>query len=129
MLAVRDAEDDKVQALGAGADDYITKPFRLREPIARMGAVLRRIGAAALQTLRAVWGPEYGSEPDYLRSYVKTLRKKIENDPARPEYILTEPWVGYRLRDPNNLDSSAPILIPTQTTMNCELRRAVNLAT
>jgi len=156
MLTVRDAEDDKVQALDAGADDYITKPFRLRELIARMGAVLRRTGAAALQTpvlragqlelemehrvlrkagreihltpkefdllaflmlhkdvpvthaklLRAVWGPEYGNEPDYLRSYVKTLRKKIENDPGQPEYIMTEPWVGYRLRDPNYLDSS-----------------------
>ncbi|MGA3236484.1 MAG: response regulator transcription factor [Bryobacteraceae bacterium] len=156
MLTVRDAEDDKVQALGAGADDYITKPFRLRELIARMGAVLRRTGAAALQTpvlragqlelemehrvlrkagreihltpkefdllaflmqhkdvpvthaklLRAVWGPEYGNEPDYLRSYVRTLRKKIENDPGQPEYIMTEPWVGYRLRDPNYLDSS-----------------------
>ena len=146
MLTARDAEDDKVQALGAGADDYITKPFRLRELIARMGAVLRRTGAAALQApvlragqlelemehrilrkagreihltpkefdllaflmqhkdvpvthaklLRAVWGSEYGNEPDYLRSYVKTLRKKIENDPGQPEYILTEPWVGYR---------------------------------
>jgi two-component system KDP operon response regulator KdpE len=56
--------------------------------------------------LRAVWGPEYGDEPDYLRSYVKTLRKKIEDDPGRPEYILTEPWVGYRFRDPTDPDSS-----------------------
>jgi two-component system KDP operon response regulator KdpE len=157
MLTVRDAEDDKVQALEAGADDYITKPFRLRELIARLRAVLRRTGAdAELHTpilrvgqlelevehrtlrkagreihlspkefellaflmqhkgvpvtharlLRVVWGPEYGSELDYLRSYVKTLRKKIENDPSRPEYILTEPWVGYRLRDPDDPDSS-----------------------
>jgi two-component system KDP operon response regulator KdpE len=157
MLTVRDAEDDKVQALEAGADDYITKPFRLRELIARMRAVLRRTGAdAALnipilragqlelemegrtlrksgseihlspkefellaflmrhkdipithaRLLRAVWGSEYGNEPQYLRSYVKTLRKKIEDDPARPEYILTEPWVGYRLRDPFDPDSA-----------------------
>jgi two-component system KDP operon response regulator KdpE len=56
--------------------------------------------------LRAVWGFEYGNEPDYLRSYVKTLRKKIEDDPGRPGYILTEPWVGYRLRDPYDPDSS-----------------------
>jgi two-component system KDP operon response regulator KdpE len=56
--------------------------------------------------LRAVWGPEYGNEPDYLRSYVKTLRKKIEDDPGRPKYILTEPWVGYRLRDPLDPDSA-----------------------
>jgi len=50
--------------------------------------------------LRAVWGFEYGDEPDYLRSYVKALRKKIEDNPGRPEYILTDPWVGYRLKDP-----------------------------
>ncbi|HMF79335.1 MAG TPA: response regulator transcription factor [Bryobacteraceae bacterium] len=156
MLTVRDAEDDKVQALEAGADDYVTKPFRLRELIARLRAVLRRTGAdGVLQSpvlrvgqlelevehrtlrkagrqihltpkefellaflmqhkdfpvtharlLRAVWGPEYGNEPDYLRSYVKMLRKKIEDDPSRPEYILTEPWVGYRLRDPSDPES------------------------
>ena len=51
--------------------------------------------------LRTIWGPEYGDEPDYLRSYVKTLRKKIEDDPARPKYILTEPWVGYRFHNPS----------------------------
>src|ERR1035441_742697 len=158
MLTVRDTEDDKVQALEAGADDYITKPFRLRELIVRIRAVLRRTGTdAALATpvlrvglleletehrilrkagrevhltpkefellaflmqhrdipvtharlLRAVWGSEYGNEPDYVRSYIKALRKKIEDDPGRPAYILTEPWVGYRLRDPNDPDSSA----------------------
>jgi two-component system KDP operon response regulator KdpE len=157
MLTVRNTEDDKVQALEAGADDYITKPFRLRELIARLRAVLRRTGADGVlhapvlslgqlelevehrtlrkagreihlspkefellaflmqhkdvpvthaKLLRAVWGPEYGNEPDYLRSYVKTLRKKIEKDPGRPEYILTEPWVGYRFRDPFDPDSS-----------------------
>ena len=157
MLTVRDAEEDKVQALEAGADDYITKPFRLRELLARMRAVLRRTGAdpvlgtpvlrvglLELETehrilrkagrdvhltpkefdllaflmqhrdipitharlLRAVWGSEYGNESDYVRSYIKALRKKIEDDPSRPEYILTEPWVGYRLRDPNDPDSS-----------------------
>jgi two-component system KDP operon response regulator KdpE len=62
--------------------------------------------------LRAVWGFEYGNEPDYLRSYVKTLRKKIEDDPGRPEYILTEPWVGYRLRDPH--DPNSPAAEPAQ---------------
>jgi len=159
MLTVRDAVDDKVQALEAGADDYITKPFRLRELIARMRAVLRRSGADAelhapvlrvgqleleiehrvlrkagkeihlspkefellaflmrhkgipvahARLLRAVWGPEYGNEPDYLRSYIKALRKKIEDDPGRPDYILTEPWVGYRLKDPADLDSPSP---------------------
>jgi two-component system KDP operon response regulator KdpE len=154
MLTVRDTEDDKVQALEAGADDYVTKPFRLRELIARLRAVLRRTGADAElhapvlragqleleleqrtlrkagreihlspkefellaflmqhkdipithgRLLRTVWGGEYGNET--LRSYVKILRKKIEDDPGRPEYILTEPWVGYRLRDPHDPES------------------------
>ena len=49
-----------------------------------------------LKLLRSIWGPEYGNELEYLRSYVRSLRKKIETDPANPEYILTEPWVGYR---------------------------------
>ena len=159
MLTVRDTEDDKVLALEAGADDYVTKPFRLRELVARMRAVLRRTGTeAAPQTpvlragelelevehrtlrkagrevhlspkefellaflmqhrnipvthariLRTLWGPEYGDEPEYLRSYVKTLRKKIEDDPTQPEYILTEPWVGYRFRDPSDPDAAPP---------------------
>jgi two-component system KDP operon response regulator KdpE len=51
--------------------------------------------------LRAIWGPEYGEELEYLRSNVRALRKKIEDDPAQPKYILTEPWVGYRFHDPS----------------------------
>jgi two-component system KDP operon response regulator KdpE len=153
MLTVRDTEDDKVLALEAGADDYVTKPFHFRELVARLRALLRRTGAEGAppppvlrageleldlehrtlrkagriihltpkefellaflmqhenvpviraRILRTIWGPEYGDEPDYLRSYVKTLRKKIEDDPAHPEYILTEPWVGYRFRDPSD---------------------------
>jgi two-component system KDP operon response regulator KdpE len=153
MVTVRDAENDMVRALEAGADDYVTKPVRFRELVARMRAVLRRLEAdsatqpavirvADLQMdierhslrkagelihltptefdllallmrnqgapvthaklLRAIWGPEYGTELDYLRSYVRTLRKKIEDDPARPKYILTEPWVGYRFSDPSD---------------------------
>ena len=159
MVTVRDAEDDKVRALESGADDYITKPFRLRELIARLRAVLRRTQfddstQAVLQAgnleidlerrllrragkqvhlspkefdllaylmrnldapvthvklLRAVWGPEYGNELEYLRSYVKMLRKKIEDDPARPEYILTEPWVGYRFCNPSDPDSPSRV--------------------
>jgi two-component system, OmpR family, KDP operon response regulator KdpE len=157
MVTVRDAEEDKVRALEAGADDYVTKPFRFRELIARMGAVLRRTHVESVEEpgvlqagslkinierrqlwkaadeirlspkefdllaflmrnpgapmthaklLRAVWGPEYGNELEYLRSYIRMLRKKIEDDPAKPEYLLTEPWVGYRFRDPS--DPNAP---------------------
>ena len=157
MVTVRDAEEDKVLALEAGADDYVTKPFRFRELVARMGAVFRRTHPPAAaepvisignlkidlhrrilwkghdeihlspkefdliaflmknqgapmthaRLLRAVWGPEYGNELEYLRSYVRMLRKKVEDDPARPQYLVTEPWVGYRFRNPSDPDSSA----------------------
>ena len=151
MITVREAEEDIIQALGAGADDYLTKPFRIRELIARLGAVVRRskgpagpeitmlragkleldVGRRTLQKrgedvhlspiefdlllymmqhceipldhsklLRAIWGPEYGQEFEYLRTYVRLIRRKIEDNPARPEYILTEPWLGYRFHDP-----------------------------
>jgi two-component system KDP operon response regulator KdpE len=157
MVTVRDAESDMVRALEAGADDYITKPVRFRELVARMRAVLRRAEADSAtqppiirigdlemnlerhslrksgnlihltptefdllvllmrnhdapvthaKLLRTIWGPEYGTELDYLRSYVRTLRKKIEDDPAIPKYILTEPWVGYRFCDPSHPESS-----------------------
>jgi two-component system KDP operon response regulator KdpE len=155
MVTVQDGESEIVRALEAGADDYITKPIRLRELVARLRAVLRRLriedsieptslqagslkldinrralyrqgqtvhltptefellellmrhqGTPVTHTklLRSVWGPEYGTELDYLRSFVKTLRQKIEEDPAKPKYIVTEPWVGYRFCDP--LDAS-----------------------
>jgi len=60
----------------------------------------RGVPVTHAKLLRAIWGPEYGTELDYLRSFVRALRKKIEDDPARPRYILTEPWVGYRFSDP-----------------------------
>jgi two-component system KDP operon response regulator KdpE len=148
MLTVRGAERDKVQALDAGADGYLTKPFGTSELVARMRAVLRRTGfpagmadkqlklgdieidfearrviaggqqvrlttkefdllsylAAHLnktithrELLQSVWGPDYGGEQEYLRVFVNRLRKKIEAFPSSPKYLLTEPWVGYRL--------------------------------
>jgi two-component system KDP operon response regulator KdpE len=157
MVTVRDAEEDKVRALEAGADDYVTKPFRFRELVARIGAVLRRTRRHSLgeqthveagdlrvdfrrrklwkrseeihlspkefdllaflmknqgapmthaKLLGAVWGPEYGGELEYLRSYMRMLRKKIEDDPAQPTYLMTEPWVGYRFNNP--ADSGLP---------------------
>lgn len=159
VVTVRDDEEDKVRALEAGADDYVTKPFRFRELVARMRAVLRRMdpqkngeagvlqagvlkmdtvrrllwkgteevhlspkefdllafmmknqGAPLTHTrlLRAVWGPDYGGELEYLRSYVRMLRKKVEDDPATPDYILTEASVGYRFRNPSDPDAPTP---------------------
>jgi two-component system, OmpR family, KDP operon response regulator KdpE len=150
ILTVRDSEDDKVQALEAGADDYVTKPFHIRELTARVRAAIRRaqtlegntntaicIGNIELdparrevrkagdfihltpkefdllhylmahaglpithgRLLNAVWGPEYGHEVEYLRTFVRQLRKKIEDDPAAPKYLLTDVQIGYRFRD------------------------------
>jgi len=145
ILSVRNSEKDKVAALDAGADDYVTKPFSIEELLARIRAALRRTwpesGPQAFHSedleidfqsrrvhargkdvrltpkefdllrylvahagkpvthrelLQAVWGPDYGDEPEYLRVFINQVRKKIEANPAKPEYILTEPWVGYR---------------------------------
>jgi len=150
MLTVRDSEDDKVAALDAGADDYVTKPYNAPELLARIRAALRRtpwtqgpggpmkLGAVEIdfdtrrliakgkqvrltpkefdllrylvthankvvshrELLQAVWGPDYGDQVDYLRVFVNQLRKKIEPNPSAPIYLLTEPWVGYRLQVP-----------------------------
>jgi two-component system, OmpR family, KDP operon response regulator KdpE len=148
MVTVRGSERDKVQALDAGADGYVTKPFSTTELLARIRAILRRtafpsspetrrvtvgnveidfearrvnagdqqirlttkefdllayLAAHAGKTithrelLQAVWGPDYGDEHEYLRVFVGRLRKKIEADPSAPKFLLTEPWVGYRL--------------------------------
>jgi len=145
MLTVRDAEDDKVRALDAGADDFVTKPFSTPELMARIRAALRRVApppagrvrvrdlvidfgartvtqraktvhltpkelellryltqhsnetVAHSTLLQRVWGSEYVDQVDYLRVFIRSLRRKIEPNPEEPEYITTEPWVGYRL--------------------------------
>jgi two-component system KDP operon response regulator KdpE len=152
MLTVRDTETDKVEALDAGADDYVTKPYNPPELLARIRAALRRtpsmqeptgrlsLGAVEIdfdarevtapgkklrltpkefdllrymaahsnkvlshrELLQAVWGPDYGDQVDYLRVFVNQLRKKIEAKPSSPVYLLTEPWVGYRLNVPSD---------------------------
>jgi two-component system KDP operon response regulator KdpE len=147
VLTVRDREEDKVQALDAGADDFVTKPFRIPELAARIRAAVRRArrptedpdailksGEISLdlaghkvtkadeqvhltpkefellrvlmqhagrpishhKLLSTVWGPEYGNEREYLRTYISQLRRKLESDPSEPEYLLTENYVGYR---------------------------------
>jgi two-component system, OmpR family, KDP operon response regulator KdpE len=149
VLTVRDTEDDKVRALDAGADDFVTKPFSTPELLARIRAALRRsptspeggpqevrFGEAAIdfgsrrltvggadvrltpkeyellrylvshankaiphrELLQAVWGPDYGDQVEYLRVFIKQLRRKLEAVPEKPEFILTEPWVGYRFK-------------------------------
>jgi two-component system, OmpR family, KDP operon response regulator KdpE len=148
VLSVVGDEAEKVAALDAGADDYVTKPFGMEELLARLRAALRRADAptepvvelgelridlekravsvsgelvqltphefALLRVLasnpgkllthatllREVWGRGYGEESHYLHVYVSQLRGKLEPDPARPRYILTEPGAGYRLADP-----------------------------
>ncbi len=146
VLSARSGEPDKVVALDAGADDYVTKPFGMNELLARLRAALRRrpeatdlptlecddftIDLAAKrisnrdgvevrltptewhlleilvrnegrlvsqrQLLQEVWGPQYGTESNYLRVYAAQLRRKLEPDPAQPRYLITEPGMGYR---------------------------------
>jgi len=151
MLTVHNLEKEKVAALDAGADDFVTKPFSTPELLARVRAALRRVPASPeggpesvhlddleinLSTrrvvskgrelrltpkefdllhflvsnpnvpiphgrlLQAVWGPDYGNQVEYLRVFVNQLRKKLEPDPSKPRYLITEPWVGYRFALP-----------------------------
>jgi len=147
VLSVRDKEQQKIEALDAGADDYVTKPFNMSELLARVRANLRRapadgeenpvieIGDFRIDTagrkvavlhrevrltpkefdllvymarhpgkvithralLAAVWGGQSTEQVEYLRVFVGQLRKKLEPDAASPRYLVTEPWVGYRL--------------------------------
>ncbi|WP_405109435.1 response regulator [Micromonospora sp. NBC_01405] len=151
VLSGRAGSEDKVAALDAGADDYVTKPFGIDELLARIRAVTRRLAAPAAdgataaprvgrhtvdlvdrtvtrddgaevrltptqwavldrllrhpgklvsqrQLLHEVWGPEYQNETNYLRQYMAQLRRKLEDDPARPRHLITEPGMGYRYR-------------------------------
>jgi two-component system, OmpR family, KDP operon response regulator KdpE len=151
VISARGREDDKVAALDAGADDYLTKPFGVNELLARVRVALRhaaQIGAndtgevivqgtvrvdqprrevtvdgrpvhltpieyrllvlmarnagkvlTHRQILKDVWGPSHAGQTHYLRVFMAQLRRKIEDDPARPRLIVTEPGVGYRMRD------------------------------
>jgi two-component system KDP operon response regulator KdpE len=149
VLSARIVEDDKVAALDAGADDYLTKPFGVGELLARVRAALRRRERAGTASqaavrfddvvvdlsarrvtkagadvhltqiefrllsqllaepgrvlthrhlLREVWGPSHADDSHYLRIYMANLRRKLEDDPARPRYLLTETGVGYRFQ-------------------------------
>ena len=154
MLTVRDSPDDKIDALDAGADDYVTKPFHVGELMARVRSAVRRsqatqenqapaitIGDIELdfdrrlvrkagktihltpkefdllrhlmlhpgkpqthaRLLTSVWGSEYGNEVEYLRTFVRQLRQKLEDDPSSPEYILTDSYVGYRFKETKSI--------------------------
>jgi two-component system, OmpR family, KDP operon response regulator KdpE len=160
MLTVRDSQEDKVQALEAGADDYVTKPFHIRELTARVRAAVRRaqaledninvsirIGEIELhparrmvhkagnlipltpkefdllhylmahagfpiahgRLLNAIWGPEHGEEVEYLRTFVRQLRKKIEDEPGNPRYLLTDVQIGYRFRESDTAAKWPPV--------------------
>jgi len=148
VLSAWGQESQKVAALDAGADDYVTKPFGMDELLARLRAAVRRaspgpdepvvvtgdftVDLAAKRVtrggtdvrltptewqmlevlvrhrgrlvtqralLREVWGPQYQTEANYLRVYAAQLRRKLEPDPSRPRYLLTEPGMGYRFDD------------------------------
>ena len=158
ILTVRDREEEKVEALELGADDYVTKPFSTRELIARIRAAVRRvraplraedapieIGEICLEPVKrkvlkrgqavhltrkefdilhclmsragrvvtyaklltAVWGADYREEVEYLRTFVRQLRKKIEDDPSNPLYLLTDVYVGYRFADAQMFQDAA----------------------
>jgi two-component system, OmpR family, KDP operon response regulator KdpE len=151
VISARGREEDKVAALDAGADDYLTKPFGVGELLARLRVALRHLAATDADTgessfeigtlrvdlgrrevissgkpvrltpnefrllsvlvknagrvlthrqlLREVWGPGSDQDTHYLRVYMNQLRQKLEADPSRPKYLITEPGVGYRLMD------------------------------
>ena len=154
VLSARGSEDDKIEALDAGADDYVAKPFGMGELLARLRAALRRAtpsdsmatvetphftidlaskkvrvgaeevhltptewgmlemlvrnpGSLVSQTmiLREVWGPTYEDETHYLRSYIAQIRRKLEPEPSRPRYFITEAGMGYRFEPVSGLEA------------------------
>jgi two-component system KDP operon response regulator KdpE len=158
MVTVLDGEEEKVEALELGADDYITKPFSIRELIARIRTAHRRVHAPVRvedapmeigeirlvpsrrsvtkrgqpvhltrkeydilyclmsragrvitysRLLTAVWGADCREEVEYLRTFVRQLRKKIEDDPSNPTYLLTDVYVGYRFADAQMLQENS----------------------
>src|SRR5580700_3487151 len=110
MLTVRDASEDKIEALDAGACDYLTKPFAMGELLARIRAVMRRTPSTGFSgvTVLKLDDVEINfesrrvivAERKYLRVFINRLRKKIEASPREPKFLLTEPFVGYRLQSP-----------------------------
>jgi two-component system KDP operon response regulator KdpE len=168
MLTVRDQEEDKVAALDLGADDYVTKPFSMRELIARIRTAVRRVRAPEraedapivigeirldpvkrivtkrneavhltrkefdilhclmsragrvvtyAKLLTAVWGGDCREEVEYLRTFVRQLRKKIEDDASNPVYLLTDVYVGYRFADSQSFqDEQAEADVAAETT-------------
>src|SRR5215471_10825977 len=105
VLSVKGEERTKVRALDAGADDYVTKPFGMEELLARVRASLRRSRSADSESqtvethralLGAIWGGQSTEQVEYLRVFVGQLRKKLEPEGSTTQYIVTEPWVGYR---------------------------------
>lgn len=165
VVTVHDGEEEKVEALELGADDYITKPFSIRELIARIRTAHRRVHAPTrvedapieigeiklvparrsvtksgqpmhltrkeydilyclmsragrvityAKLLTAVWGADCREEVEYLRTFVRQLRKKIEDDPSNPTYLLTDVYVGYRFVDAQMLADRAQEAVHTQ---------------
>jgi two-component system KDP operon response regulator KdpE len=160
MLSVNDDHERKIEALEAGADDYVTKPFHMRELTARIRSALRRSRATSVQgdelisigdvelhparrlvlksgepvhltpkefdllhylmshaglpithsrLLHVVWGSEYANQVEYLRTFVRQLRKKLEDDAGNPKYLLTDSHVGYRFIDPSQAPKTATV--------------------
>lgn len=181
MVTVRDGEEEKVEALELGADDYVTKPFSIRELVARIRTAHRRVHAPArledapieigeirltparrtvtkrsqpvhltrkeydilyclmsragrvityAKLLTAVWGADCREEVEYLRTFIRQLRKKIEDDPSSPLYLLTDVYVGYRFTDAQMLqearDSAAAVPTSLEPSAEGELKTALD---